>query len=140
MPAEHDDRPGLTNQVNEGVRHYTLCGVLALLVYGSYGETDADVAGAAVLADVEAGGAEDTGAEVAGAEVAGAEDAGVLGGVDVGAEVVGVGVGVGALDVGEAEVGDGEADERGSGTRTPSGMYARMWRRRARRLRCALGR
>ena len=76
------------------------------LIYGGYVEADA-AADEAVLAGVDAGGAEDA--------VAGAEDVGVLG--EVGADVVGVGVGVGVgdVDVGEADawvgVGVGEADE-----------------------------
>ena len=71
--------------------------MMAILSYGSDVEVDAD-ADEAVLAGVDAGGADDAGAVVAG----------LLGEADV--EVVGVG----ATDVGEAEDGDGvgEANER----------------------------
>ncbi len=70
----------------------------AFLTWVSYVEADADgavLAGAAVVAGVDAG-----------AEVAGAEDVAVLAEADVDV----VGVGVGEADVGEAEVGDGDGE------------------------------
>ena len=80
--------------------------------YSSYGEADADEAGAvfadaAVLSGVDAGGAEE-----AGADVGGDDDVGAIGDVLGEADADVVGVGFRAEDVGEAGVGDGEADER----------------------------
>ena len=80
-------------------RHAASATYWAFLTWGSYVEADVDgavLAGAAVVAGVDAG-----------AEVAGAEDVAVLG--EAGADVVGVGVG--DADVGgEAEVGDGDGE------------------------------
>ena len=75
---------------------------LAFLTWGSYADASTGADGA-VLADVDAGGAEDKGAEDAGAE-----DGGVLGGADV--------VGVGALRARpRSETGGGRAVPRRRG-------------------------